>query len=175
MFATADVLYDMCPTCTQHNPIVYDLHMGDEIADEPPQDPYEHVREMEALPQEERWARFVEETSKCNLCYACRNACPLCYCNVCFADKTTPRWVSASATAEDVQFFQIMRTFHLAGRCVGCGACTRACPQGVNLRLLLDKLRQDVAELYDYQAGVDPEDSPPLRTYRQDDYNDFVM
>jgi len=74
-----------------------------------------------------------------------------------------------------VQFFQIIRTFHLAGRCVGCGACTRACPQGVDLRLLLDKLRVDVADLFGYEAGVDPEAKPPLATYREDDPNDFVM
>jgi formate dehydrogenase subunit beta len=71
--------------------------------------------------------------------------------------------------------FQIMRTFHLAGRCVGCGACTRACPQGVNLRLFLDKLRLDVAELFGYEAGVDPEAKPPWRPTREDDYNGFVI
>ena len=68
-----------------------------------------------------------------------------------------------------------MRVFHLAGRCVGCGACSRACPQGVNLRLFLDKLRLDAEELFDHQAGVDPEGHPPLRAYRPDDYNGFVM
>ena len=88
---------------------------------------------------------------------------------------TAPRWVSASTQPEDVQFYQVMRTFHLAGRCVGCGACTRACPQGVNLNLFLDKLRVDAAEMYGYEAGIDPEAHPPLRTYRPDDRNDHIM
>jgi len=68
-----------------------------------------------------------------------------------------------------------MRTFHLAGRCVGCGACTRACPQGVDLRQFLDKLRLDTEELYGYVAGADANVKPPLTTYREDDYNDFVL
>jgi len=170
-----EAYYDLCLSCAQHNPAIYDLHVGETLPDEPRADPFAHVREMESLSTDERWARFLAEMSRCNLCYACRNACPLCFCNVCFAERTTPRWVNPSTAAEDVQFFQIVRTFHLAGRCVGCGACSRACPQGVNLRLFLDKLRLDVQELFDYEAGVDPEDRPPLRTYRQDDYNDFVM
>ena len=86
-----------------------------------------------------------------------------------------PRWVNQTLRPEDVQFFQIIRTFHLAGRCVGCGACTRACPQGVNLRLFLDKLRADALELYGYEAGADPSARPPLTTYRENDYNDFIM
>jgi len=45
----------------------------------------------------------------------------------------------------------------------------------VNLQLLLDKLRLDVAELFGYEAGVDPEAKPPLATYCEDDPNDFVM
>ncbi|NLD74964.1 MAG: 4Fe-4S ferredoxin, partial [Chloroflexi bacterium] len=39
----------------------------------------------------------------------------------------------------------------------------------------LDKLRLDAVELFDHEAGVDPEDRPPLRAYRPDDYNAFVM
>lgn len=69
----------------------------------------------------------------------------------------------------------MIRTFHLAARCVGCGACSRACPQGVDLRQFLDKLRLDALDLYDYTAGQDPDAKPPLTTYREDDYNDFVM
>ena len=32
--------------------------------------------------------------------------------------------------------WQIARAFHLAGRCVGCGECSRACPAGIDLALL---------------------------------------
>ena len=32
--------------------------------------------------------------------------------------------------------WHITRAFHLAGRCVGCDECTRACPAGIDLRLL---------------------------------------
>ncbi|MBC7234404.1 MAG: 4Fe-4S dicluster domain-containing protein [Chloroflexi bacterium] len=171
----AEVLYDLCKTCAQHNPVVADETIGSEIPDASRDEAFAHVREMEALSSDERWARFTQELERCNLCYACRNACPMCYCNVCFVDRTMPRWFNQTTTAEDIQFYQIMRTFHLAGRCVGCGACTRACPQGVNLRLLLDKLRLECLELFGYEAGINPQVEPPLRTYRQDDYNDFIM
>ena len=171
-----EALYDQCLACTQHAPSLYDVLLGEPIApQEPAVDPYAAVHEMETLSDDERWARFSAEVSRCNLCYACRNACPLCYCTVCFADRTAPKWANPSVAEEDKQFFQVMRIFHLAGRCVGCGACSRACPQGVNLRLFLDKLRLDAVELFDHEAGVDPEDRPPLRAYRPDDYNAFVM
>ncbi|MFH1086376.1 MAG: 4Fe-4S ferredoxin [Chloroflexota bacterium] len=171
----ADALFDMCRACDRHNPTDCDVRLGDEIAPAAGEDRFAHVHAMEALSAAERWARFSGEVARCNLCFACRNACPLCYCTVCFVDKTMPRWFAQSTCPEDLQFYQVMRTFHLAGRCVGCGACTRACPQGIDIRLFLDKLRKDVAELYDYDAGVDADARSPLTTYRETDYNDFVL
>jgi formate dehydrogenase subunit beta len=173
--AMDEAIYELCQACTHHNPVIYDVRMSSEIPENPAIDPYAPVREMMAASSEERWKRFEQEVQRCNLCYACRNACPLCYCNQCFVDRTMPRWFNQTSRPGDVQFYQIMRTFHLAGRCVGCGACTRACPQGVNLRLLLDKLRFDVEELYSYDAGSDPALHPPLTTYREDDDNSFVI
>lgn len=170
-----EVYYDLCLACDHHNPVIADLQMNEALPENPATDPFALVHEMEALSDAERWARFTEEVDRCNLCFACRNACPLCYCNTCFVDRTQPRWFNQTTRLEDKQFYQIMRTFHLAGRCVSCGACSRACPQGVNIRLFLDKLRLDVKELFSYEAGVHPETKPPLRTYRQDDYNDFIM
>lgn len=171
----AKVMHDICRHCRQHSPLEADLRVGELVEDNNQGDPFAAVREMEALDAEARWERFESELRRCNLCYACRNACPLCYCTTCFVDRTTPRWMNQTVRPEDVQFYQIIRTFHLAGRCVGCGACSRACPQGVNLRLLLDKLRADVVEIYGYEAGLDAEAKPPLATYRENDYNDFVL
>jgi len=171
--ALEGVVYEMCLDCAMRNPVIYDVLLGDPLAETPPS--FDHVLEIQSLSTDARWAWFTHEVAKCNLCYACRNACPLCYCTTCFVESSHPRWLDASVTPENVQFFQIMRTFHLAGRCVGCGACTRACPQGVDLRRLLDKLRLDVQELFGYEAGLDPELSPPLTTYREDDDNSFIM
>jgi ferredoxin len=168
-------LYTMCSVCDRHMPIIYDLLMGVETPDAPSAERFAHVRAMEALASEERWAYFASEVARCNLCFACRNACPLCYCTVCFVDRTMPSWFTQSSAPEDLQFYQIMRTFHLAGRCVGCGACTRACPLGIDIRLWLDKLRADALELFGYEAGLDPEARPPLTTYREDDPNEFVL
>lgn len=170
-----EVLYPMCRDCTMHAPILYDLLIGPEVESTFQGDPFAHVREMEALSPDERWARFTEEIAPCTLCLACRNACPLCYCAVCFVERTMPAWFTPTTAPEDIQFYQIVRTFHLAGRCVGCGACTRACPMGIDLRLFLDKLRLDTLELFGYEAGVSVEARPPLTTYREEDPNDFIL
>lgn len=168
------VIYESCASCQHHNPELYDVLMGEPIkaaAD----GPFAEIRAIEALSTDERWSHFVGELSKCNLCFACRNVCPFCYCNTCFVDRTMPRWFTATTAPKDIQFYQVIRTFHLAGRCVGCNACSRACPQGVNLRSLLDKLRLDVWELYQDDAGVNPGGRPPLTTYREDDDNSFIL
>jgi formate dehydrogenase subunit beta len=173
-----EVRYAACAACAQCTPADADLLVGPPLTEsdqDADADPFAAVRAMEALDTDARWARFSQAVADCTLCYACRNACPLCYCAVCFADRTQPRWFTPTAQAADAQFFQIMRTFHLAGRCVGCGACTRACPQGIDLRLLQDKLRLDVQELYGYEAGLDPTARPPLTTYRSDDPDDFTL
>ncbi|MCE5259953.1 MAG: 4Fe-4S dicluster domain-containing protein [Chloroflexi bacterium] len=172
--ALSSVMHATCAACRHHNPEIYDILIGEPVADAD-DDPFDDIRAVEALGSAERWARFEHELSKCNLCFACRNVCPFCYCNTCFADKTMPRWFTATAEPKDIQFYQIIRTFHLAGRCVGCNACSRACPQGVDLRTMLDKLRLDVWELYQDDAGVNPQGHPPLTTYREDDDNSFVL
>ena len=54
---------------------------------------YDRVEAFEKLSAEERWAYFTKEMAKCIRCNACRNACPSCYCKICFVEQSQPQWV----------------------------------------------------------------------------------
>jgi Fe-S-cluster-containing hydrogenase component 2 len=70
--------------------------------------------------------------------------------------------------------FHIGRIFHQAGRCVGCNACVRACPMGIDLQVFTQKLVKDVQELYQYTPGLPLEEPLPLCTFKVDDSQDFI-
>jgi formate dehydrogenase subunit beta len=168
MDRTTNFLYEHCKTCSHRNPVLFDLLLG-QPAVEGPQDSFSDVAAFEGLGQNERWAYLVSETEKCIRCYACRNACPLCYCPECFVDASQPQWVGKSTGISDTMIFHLMRAFHLAGRCVGCGACEHACPMGVDVSKLNRKLQKDVKVLFNHEAGVNLNEASPLATFRTDD------
>ena len=169
-----EFLYPSCKTCTHKNPVIYDVLVGDAIT-ELDTDSYLDVEQFEALPAEERGEYLSKEFSKCIRCYACRNACPLCYCQECFVDSSKPQWIGKTTDASDTAIFHIMRAFHLAGRCVDCGACERACPMGVDIRKLNRKLVRDVKEWFGYEAGLSLEQVAPLSTFKPDDTEEFML
>jgi len=169
-----EYLYPCCQACTHRNPTAYDILIGEMVA-EKAADQYSDIAEFEAKPPEERWNHIFDEVNKCIRCYACRNACPLCYCKECFVDKTRPQWIGKTTDTNDTFVFHIMRAFHLAGRCVECGACERACPMGVDIRKLNRKLAADVKEIFGYEAGTSLEQVAPLATFRPDDPEEFMM
>ncbi len=113
----------------------------------------------------ERMAWWAEEFDRCVKCYACRQVCPLCYCERCIADKNRPVAISTSASPEGNFAWHITRAFHLAGRCVGCGECTRACPAGIPLSLLNMTLALAAEKHFGYRAGMDPKAEPLIGTY----------
>ena len=95
--------------------------------------------ELETLMQKspaERMEYWKNEFARCVKCYACRAACPLCYCERCIVDKNRPTVIDTSATLKGNFAWHIVRAFHLAGRCIGCEQCVRVCPAGIDLRLL---------------------------------------
>jgi ferredoxin len=168
------VLDDTCHACRHRMPTVYDILVGENLPAAPDIEEEETVLELESWSADERWEYFSNEFARCIRCYACREACPVCYCPECFVDQTQPEWFAKSDELSDIMAFHIVRVFHVAGRCLGCGACARACPMGIDLRTLVKKIEEDVQDLFDYESGLDLDSVPPLMTYRQGDPQDFI-
>ena len=132
------------------------------------------AQEFEAKSPAERWEYFTAEVSRCIRCYACRQACPNCYCKVCFVDQTKPSWIGKSDDLSETVLYHIGRIFHQAGRCVECDACVRACPMNIDLRIFTQKLGKDVAELYEYVPAFSAEEPPPLCAFKPEDSEGFI-
>lgn len=158
-----------CQRCKERVPIFYDALVG-----KPPQvdgvdETWTDVAELELMTPEERLAFWTHEFDRCIRCYACRQACPGCYCVECLVEQTDPPWVGIAHQVPQKAFFHIMRAYHLAGRCVECHACDQACPMKIPLHLLNRKIAKEVKSLFGYVAGGDPEIPPPLATFQKDE------
>jgi formate dehydrogenase subunit beta len=170
----SDYLQDNCIRCMHRNPVIHDALVGDLVEERKEPDPYDDVKDIEGMRSEEKWELFTALIKDCTRCYACRNACPLCYCPICFVDESDPQWVGKSTDPTDTMTFHILRAFHCAGRCTDCGACEQACPVDIKVRSFTRKLNKDVLDLYGCEAGMSIEERPPLDTYRPDDYDTFI-
>jgi Fe-S oxidoreductase len=65
--------------------------------------------------------------------------------------------------------YQLIHAMHLAGRCTECGECERACPMEIPILSLRRKMNQEIASLFGYQAGLDPEGVAPLMTFKPEE------
>lgn len=165
---------ECCAECQYPTPSVYDELIGDKnIAKDKPA-AYKRIEEFRKKPLQKRWEYFLKEMQKCIRCYACRQACPTCYCKECFTEETQPKWHGVSVDISDVVYYQLGRLFHQAGRCVDCGSCSWVCPMGIDLRLFLQGLLKDVKDLYGYEAGLSVEEPPPLAVFKVDDVQKFI-
>jgi ferredoxin len=173
---SADAMQPKCTHCMVHTPPVYDVLLGEAEQVTPPQNKrMAQLMQLEAMSEEERWNFWQAEFEKCIKCYACRQNCPLCYCEQCIADKSVPRWIESSATQRGNLAWNVIRAFHLAGRCVGCNECERACPMDIPLSLLNMKMGMIAKQEFDYATGMDMESPTLVGTYNVNDREDYIM
>lgn len=169
-----DLLRQNCLTCIHRNPPVYDELVIEPVPEQTGLDRYADIRELLGRPDGERYAYFKELVKDCIRCYACRDACPLCYCHVCFVDEHMPQWLGKSIDPHDVLVYHLLRAFHCAGRCTDCGACEAACPVHIKVRQFTRMLEKDIQDRYGYEAGMSLDKLPPLSVYRPDDPQEFI-
>lgn len=164
-------LQERCTTCPQHNPPLYDFMVGERVAETgSAAGVNSKVAELQAKPVAERQSFWNEQFDRCIRCYACRQACPGCYCTECFVDQLDPLWVGIRHSLADNHMWNTVRAFHLAGRCTQCGECQRVCPVNIPLMLVNDKLTEEVGEKFTFQPGMDSSTLPPFATFKKDEH-----
>jgi formate dehydrogenase (coenzyme F420) beta subunit len=135
----------------------------------------ELIAKLEAMTVNERWLFWNKEFGKCIKCYACRAACPMCYCHRCTTDVNQPQWIPVASHELGNLDYHLMRAMHLAGRCVNCGECANACPMDIPLNLLTYQLIDPIKATFGATAGMKADAVYALSTYKPDDKENFII
>jgi ferredoxin len=90
-------------------------------------------------------------------------------------DRNQPQWINASGHTLGNFEWNMVRAFHLAGRCVGCGTCERACPVGIPLMLLNQRMAKEVLDSFDHFAGMTSTQEPVLAGFKREDPETFIL
>lgn len=183
-----EVLAERCLECRANFPVIYDTLYGEKVEREV-KEPFKSLNQIESQSFKKRWNFWAEQLDRCIRCYACRSICPMCYCDECVADSinyaVTPettaeekaqkiQWIERSPDLPENIGYHLIRAIHLAGRCIDCGECERACPVDIPLRLLNKKLEKAAQELFDYDVGFDHEKPSLISSFKDEDPEDFI-
>jgi ferredoxin len=134
----------------------------------------EMLNRLEKMTQPERWKFWIDELAPCFKCYACRAACPMCYCSRCTVDFNQPQWIPVPSHELGNLEWHMMRAIHLTGRCIDCDACFNACPLSIPINLLTKKMLVDAKEYFgEYQPSLKGEHL--MSTYQPDDKENFIL
>jgi len=134
----------------------------------------ESSRNIAEMNAEDKWAFWTKELASCIKCYACRSACPMCYCTSCMTECNMPQWVSIPSLGYSNMEWHILRAMHLAGRCVDCGECARACPAEIPLNLLTYSLNRTIENKFGHKADITCKTDYVLSEFKVEDKENFI-
>jgi len=123
--------------------------------------------------------------ANCVNCYNCRVACPVCYCKECifvtdvFNHEPLQylKWANRKGVIKmptDTVFYHVTRLAHMSTACVGCGQCSNACPNDIAVMELFRMVADQTQKGFDYEAGRNLEERPPLSEFREDEFSEVV-
>jgi formate dehydrogenase subunit beta len=123
---------------------------------------------------------LADKLAACINCYNCRVACPVCYCKECVFVTDTFRhtgeqfmmWADQNGMLKlpnDTLFYHLTRMTHMSLFCVGCGQCTSACPNGIDLMPLFRTCADKTQARFNYQAGRSVDEEQPMAGFKSDE------
>ena len=120
------------------------------------------VTRLRKMSPDERLKFWVRQFRKCNKCFGCTITCPVCFCeNQCVLGERT--LVSEKSIPPGLAF-HLVRSFHMADKCIECGECERACPAEIPLLTFRKMVHADMKELFNFTPGDEKTVSPLLTT-----------
>lgn len=173
-----------CIECIYPNPVVFDemvdgtpTGLGDsDGVGGPSYQVNTDIQNIAAMNLVERRAYFEEVFESCIRCNACRHSCPMCYCAKCCIDQETSTLYHGANTTSSAFHALMTWSLHLAGRCVDCRNCEKACPSHLPLHLLHKWNERVIYENFqEHLAGVHEGDRGAFYKYSMKDPDDFIM
>ena len=139
----------------------------------------------ELYEQVNTFKKLQEHLAGCINCYNCRVACPVCYCKECVFVTDTFRhpgdqYMSWGANRGAVKMpaetllYHMTRMTHMSTLCVGCGQCTSACPNDIQLSELFRSVANRTQARFDYHPGRSLDEPQPLAVFYDDELVDVT-
>jgi formate dehydrogenase (coenzyme F420) beta subunit len=164
-----------CKECVMPDPVIYDELLGT-LSGKKNYEVNADIREIANMALSERADYFENIFENCIRCNACRHSCPLCYCAKCCIDQETATLYNGANTPSGAAHALLTWSLHLAGRCVDCRNCEKACPSHLPLHLLHKQNERVIFENFqEHLAGMISEDRGAFYKYSMKDPDDFIM